>query len=52
VFKFADGPADFETVLKLAPEPPLFGTRTKQSKQIETRWFVFYKPRSDGGERP
>jgi SAM-dependent methyltransferase len=43
VFKFADNAADFETVLELAPEPPLFGTRTKQSKQIETRWFVFHK---------
>ena len=46
VFKFADEAADFERVLELAPEPPLFGTRTKQSKQVETRWFVFHKDRS------
>jgi SAM-dependent methyltransferase len=59
VFKFADEAAHFEEVLQLAPEPPLFGTRTKQSKQIETRWFVFQKDRcvqpgtdrSDGGNR-
>jgi SAM-dependent methyltransferase len=48
VFKFADNAADFETVLELAPEPPLFGTRTKQSKQIETRWFVFHKGSHNG----
>jgi SAM-dependent methyltransferase len=49
IFKFADEAADFETVLELAPEPPLFGTRTKQSKQIETRWFVFHKNTSTDG---
>ncbi len=43
VFKFADEAADFEKVLDLAPELPLFGTRTKQSKQIKTRWFGFHK---------
>jgi len=48
VFKFADIAADFEDVLKLAPEPPLFGTRTKKSNH-ETRWFVFRK-RREGDE--
>ena len=48
VFKFADNAADFEEVLRLAPEPPLFGTRTKKTN-TENRFFVFHKPR-DGGE--
>lgn len=45
IFKFADEAAEFDEVLKLAPEPPLFGTSTKDHTS-ETRWFVFYK---DGG---
>jgi SAM-dependent methyltransferase len=43
VFKFADMDTDFSTVLDLAPKEPLFGTTTKNKKNHETRWFVFYK---------
>jgi len=49
VFKFADNAADFEEVLRLAPEPPLFGTRTKKTN-TENRFFVFHKPRGDSDE--
>lgn len=42
IFKFADESADFEEVLELAPEPPLFGTSV-HDRTVETRWFVFYK---------
>jgi len=42
VFKFADNAVDFDEVLKLAPEEPLFGTTSKKNN-VETRWFVFYK---------
>lgn len=44
VFKFADVDVEFDNVLELAPEPPLFGTTTKNSTNHVTRWFVFYKP--------
>jgi SAM-dependent methyltransferase len=46
VFKFADESADFKTVLSLAPIDPLFGT-TVTNGNVETRWFVFYKPEVD-----
>lgn len=46
ILKFADESADFDEVLALAPEPPLFGTSVNDSK-AETRWFVFYKPEED-----
>lgn len=42
IFKFADESADFEDVLELAPEPPLFGTSVND-RTVETRWYVFYK---------
>jgi SAM-dependent methyltransferase len=50
VFKFADNAADFEEVLRLAPEPPLFGTRTKKTN-TENRFFVFRKSRRDEVDR-
>jgi SAM-dependent methyltransferase len=50
VFKFADNAADFEEVLRLAPEPPLFGTRTKKTN-TENRFFVFRKSRGDEVQR-
>jgi len=43
IFKFADMDTDYETVIALAPEKPLFGTTTKQKKNHSTRWFVFRK---------
>lgn len=43
VFKFADNDVDFNEVLSLAPQPPLFGTMTKKTSKCENRWFVFYK---------
>lgn len=43
VFKFADNAVDFSEVLELAPVDPLFGTTSKKTN-VETRWFVFYKP--------
>jgi len=63
VFKFSDESVDFRTVVNLAPRTPLFGTTVRGGgSNIETRWFVFYKPqqcnvqpdtdRSDGGESP
>jgi SAM-dependent methyltransferase len=42
VFKFADESADFQEVLELAPQDPLFGTSVYDGT-VETRWFVFYK---------
>lgn len=39
-FKFSDRSADFQTVVDLAPEPPLVGTPVK-SKASETRWYLF-----------
>ena len=42
IFKFADESADFEEVLSLAPEPPLFGTSVNDAN-VTTRWYVFYK---------
>lgn len=42
VFKFANESADFDEVLELAPEPPLFGTSVNDHT-VTTRWFVFYK---------
>lgn len=47
VFKFADNDVDFNKVLSLAPEPPLFGTMTKKTSKCENRWFVFYKPEAN-----
>jgi SAM-dependent methyltransferase len=44
VLKFANNSADFDEVLSLAPTEPLFGTSVNHGKDIETRWFVFYKP--------
>ena len=52
IFKFADTDTDFSTVLKLAPEEPLFGTTTKNKKNHETRWFVFYKSARDRSVQP
>ena len=56
VFKFCDESVDFRTVVDLAPRPPLLGTTVRGGgSNIETRWFVFYKPdehvsdRSGGG---
>jgi len=49
VFKFADNAADFSDVLELAPVEPLFGTTTKK-KNIENRWYVFYKESDNAGE--
>jgi len=49
IFKFADMDTDFSTVLELAPKAPLFGTNTKNKKNHETRWFVFYKEGSADG---
>lgn len=46
VFKFANNAVDFSKVLKLAPVEPLFGTTSKKTN-VETRWFVFYKPEGD-----
>ena len=46
ILKFADESADFEEVLSLAPEPPLFGTSSTNGT-VETRWFVFYKEDCD-----
>jgi len=43
IFKFSDVSRPFSDVLELAPEPPLFGTRTRQTENHETRWFVFRK---------
>jgi SAM-dependent methyltransferase len=43
-FKFADDSADWDEVLELAPQDPLYGTTYNQSNGVETRWFVFYKP--------
>lgn len=43
VFKFADIDVDFRDVLDLAPVAPLFGTTTKKTTNMETRWFVFHK---------
>lgn len=51
VFKFADSDIDFREVVSLAPTEPLFGTTTTQKKTSQTRWFVFYKPDSDGNGR-
>lgn len=45
VFKFADMYTDFETVVNLAPEPPLFGTTAVRRENHETRFYVFRKPR-------
>lgn len=42
VFKFADESADFDEVISLAPEEPLFGTSVNDAN-VTTRWFVFYK---------
>jgi SAM-dependent methyltransferase len=42
VFKFNNESADFNEVLSLAPQDPLFGTSVKDHTS-ETRWFVFYK---------
>ena len=50
VFKFADNAVDFENVLELAPVDPLFGTTSKKTN-VETRWFVFYKPESARNSR-
>lgn len=50
VFKFADNAVDFSEVLELAPVEPLFGTTSKKMN-VETRWFVFYKPESDCNTR-
>lgn len=47
VFKWADNHIDFEDVLSVFPEEPLFGTTTTQSSRVKTRWFVFYKPKSN-----
>lgn len=47
VFKFADNDIDFNEVLSLAPEPPLFGTMTKKTSKCENRWFVFYKSKAE-----
>jgi len=44
VFKFADVDVDHSTVVGLAPQKPLFGTTTKNTKNHTTRWFVFHKP--------
>jgi SAM-dependent methyltransferase len=44
IFKFADESADFSEVLELAPTTPLFGTSVNNGKNVETRWFTFYKP--------
>lgn len=44
VFKFSDRHVDFEEVVGLAPEDPLFGTVSKRKNDYETRWFVFHKP--------
>jgi hypothetical protein len=44
VLKFANESAGFDEVLDLAPTTPLFGTSVNNGKQVETRWFVFYKP--------
>lgn len=49
VFKFADNSVAFEDVLELAPRKPLFGTTSKKTN-VETRWFVFYKPEDGGRE--
>lgn len=46
VFKFANNVVDFTDVLELAPVEPLFGTTSKKTN-VETRWFVFYKPEGD-----
>jgi len=46
VFKFADESADFDEVVDLAPEPPLFGTSVNDT-HVKTRWFVFHKPRGE-----
>lgn len=43
VLKFADVSADFDEVLSLTPHDPLFGTSVNNGKNVETRWFVFYK---------
>jgi len=45
VFKFANNSIDFEDVLSVFPEDPLFGTTTTQNARVETRWFLFYEPR-------
>jgi len=44
VLKFADVSADFSEVLNLTEHDPLFGTSVNNGKNVETRWFVFYKP--------
>jgi len=44
VLKFADVSADFDEVLNLTEHDPLFGTSVNNGKNVETRWFVFYKP--------
>lgn len=49
VFKFANESADFNEVLELAPASPLFGTSVNDGR-VETRWFVFYKDRSETGD--
>jgi SAM-dependent methyltransferase len=46
IFKFANNSIDFEDVLAVFSEDPMFGTITTQNKRVETRWFVFYKPES------
>jgi len=43
VFKFSDVSVDFDDVVALAPTEPLFGTRTRQTGDMETRWFIFHK---------
>jgi len=45
VFKFANNSIDFQEILDLAPQDPLFGTVAKKNQNQETRWFVFYKER-------
>jgi len=45
VFKFANSNLDFESVISLAPERPLFGTTARGGHaSTQTRWFVFHKP--------
>ena len=46
-FKFADNAADWQEVLELAPRAPLFGTTNTKRTGVETRWFVFRKPREE-----
>lgn len=43
MFKFNNVSINFDDIIKLFPEKPLFQTSTNRSKNTESRWFIFMK---------